>query len=364
MPGQNPTYMRQLDGLRALCVAAVAWSHWRAYFGLPQQIFPGAELGVETFFVLSGFLITGILLDNRSQGWRPLVLKQFYIRRFLRIFPVFYVVLALALLLDATGIRSTWMWHAGYASNIYFYFHGWLGSLSHFWSLAVEEQFYIVWPLFILAIPARWLPPGILLTMLAAPVYAIYMTANHPGVSWITPSVLTPSCFSALGMGALVAYLVRNSSNPKTTLQWFLFAGLVGLSLWFAASAPLWLKPFARLAEDMVFGWLVFSVAGGVRGPVGWFLQCAPVSYLGRISYGIYIIHNFARSLVDNAVIKLGHPQWLDWLYAHPPVDIALLIFTTVGLASLSWHLYEKRLNDLKRFFPYPDSKRHSENKV
>src|SRR5262249_12031366 len=149
--------------------------------GLPPQTYPGAELGVETFFVLSGFLITGILLDNRSQELRSLVLKQFYIRRFLRIFPVFYVVLSVALLMDATGIRSTWMWHAGYVSNIYFYLHGWLGSLSHFWSLAVEEQFYIVWPLFILVIPSRWLAPGILLTMLAAPVYAIYMTANHPG---------------------------------------------------------------------------------------------------------------------------------------------------------------------------------------
>ena len=354
MAEKNPAYMRQLDGLRALCVAAVAWSHWGAYFGFDQKTIPGAEFGVETFFVISGFLITGILLDNHSVALRPLVLKQFYIRRCLRIFPVFYVVFGVACLLDADGARATWPWHAGYLSNIYFYIYGWCGALSHFWSLAVEEQFYLFWPLFIFMVPPRYLFSAIGLVMLTAPVYALYMGVAHPSYGRVGVGVLMPSCLSALGMGALLARLVRQKSRPPNFFQWLLVAGLTGMAAWFACDSPDWLKPFERLAEDCVLGWLVFTVAGGIRRPVGWFLQCAPMSYLGRISYGIYIIHNFAKPLVDGAQAALKYPKWLTWFYNSPWSCIPLFIAVTVGLASLSWFLYEKRLNDLKRFFPYP----------
>src|SRR5882757_1220817 len=137
---KSSKYLCQLDGLRALSVAAVAWSHWRASW-LPKTYIPWGELGVATFFVISGFLITGILLDHRTDGSRPLVLRQFYARRFLRIFPLFYAALIVALLLRADGMSETWHWHASYLSNIYFYLLGWHGQMSHFWSLAVEEQF-------------------------------------------------------------------------------------------------------------------------------------------------------------------------------------------------------------------------------
>lgn len=354
MAENNPAYMRQLDGLRALCVAAVAWSHWGAYFGFDGKTFSGAEFGVETFFVISGFLITGILLDNHSVALRSEVLKQFYIRRFLRIFPVFYVVFGVACLLDADSARLTWPWHVSYLSNILFYQHGWFGALSHFWSLAVEEQFYIFWPLFIFLVPTRYLFSTIGLLMLAAPVYALLTNVTHPDSVRITASILMPSCMSALGMGALVAHLVREKSQPKEILQWLLVVGLLGIAAWFAAGSPIWLKPFERLAEDGVLGWLVFTVAGGIRGLVGSFLQSAPMRYLGRISYGIYIIHNFAKPLVDGAQALLKYPKWLMWFYGSAWSCIPLFIVITVGLASLSWHLYEKRLNDLKRFFPYP----------
>lgn len=354
MAEKNPTYMPQLDGLRALCVAAVAWSHWGAYFGFDQKFFPTAEFGVETFFVISGFLITGILLDNHSVALRSQVLKQFYIRRLLRIFPVFYVVFGVACLLDADSARLTWPWHVSYLSNIYFYLYGWCGTLSHFWSLAVEEQFYIFWPLFIFMVPPRHLISAIGLLLIAAPVYALFMGVAHPGFGRVGAAVLMPSCLSALGMGAVLAYLIRNISNPREILQWLLVTGLTGMAAWFACDSPVWLKPFERLAEDCVLGWLVFTVAGGIRGPVGWFLQCAPMSYLGRISYGSYIIHNFAKPILDGTYILLNYPNWLAWFYHSPWTVIPLFYAITIGLAALSWHLYEKRLNDLKRFFPYP----------
>ena len=348
--------MRQLDGLRALCVAAVAWSHWGPTVGFDLKYFPGAEFGVETFFVISGFLITGILLDNRSQELRPQVLQQFYIRRFLRIFPVFYLVLAVALLLHTFGMSQTWLWHASYLSNIYFYLHGWFGELSHFWSLAVEEQFYLFWPLFIFMVPRRFMFSAIGLIILSAPVYAVYMTAQHPGSSRVTSSVLMPSCLSALGIGALLACAVRDRIDARKFMRGLLLLGTVGIAAWFFYGAPVWLKPCERLAEDFLFGWLVFTVANGVRGPVGWFLSCTPMNYLGKISYGIYIIHNFARPLVASGLAALKYPKWLTELYNSPWISIPLLAGITIGLASLSWHLYEKPINNLKRFFPYPSA--------
>jgi len=355
MSEKNSAYMKQLDGLRALCVAAVAWSHWAPLFGISVEHFPGAEIGVEVFFVISGFLITGILLDNHSEEHRSLVLRQFYVRRFLRIFPVYYVTLALAGLLGLSAVTARWNWHFSYLSNIYFYMHGWDGAVSHFWSLAVEEQFYVFWPVFIFMVPRKFLLPVLTLLMVAAPVYAVWMSVAHPGPSRVTASVLMPSCLSALGMGALLAHLTRTSARLPQVMRLLLVAGALGLASWLVAGSPAWIKPLARLSEDLVFGWLVFAVAGGLRGPIGKFLQCAPISYLGRISYGIYVIHGFAMPLVRGATGRLGHDGFWEWLHHRPLIGLTLFAAITIGLASLSWHLYEKRLNHLKRFFPYPE---------
>src|SRR5262245_45608829 len=145
----SPAHMPQLDSLRALAFFGVAVSHWL------MAEFPLATLGgtgVQLFFVLSGFLITGILLDYRraqesnTRLSAGSVLRTFYARRFLRIFPLFYGVIAVAVVLNTGPIRELWPWHALYASNfLYAANHPTAGDpFTHFWSLAVEEQFYFV----------------------------------------------------------------------------------------------------------------------------------------------------------------------------------------------------------------------------
>jgi peptidoglycan/LPS O-acetylase OafA/YrhL len=348
---KNLTYLRQLDGLRALSVAAVAWSHWRAYW-FRESYMPWAELGVETFFVISGFLITGILLDNRSEMSRPLVLKQFYARRFLRIFPLFYATLLIAFVLQAESMRQTWCWHAGYLSNIYFYIWGWHGQLSHFWSLAVEEQFYLFWPLLMIFLPGRFLLPAILAGIGIAPLFETAMDSLYSGHSaQVSASVLMPSCMDALGMGALLAYGVRNQFPMKRLALMLLLVGISGCALCAFSAA---LKPIGRLAEDCVLGWLVYSAIEGFRGPFGRFLECPPMNYLGKISYGLYIIHNFAVSICVSLILRLGSPDWLVKLYNIPVLRILAFAGVTVGLASYSWHRFEKPINNLKRKFPYP----------
>lgn len=348
----NPKYLRQLDGLRALSVAAVAWSHWRLCWTLEPSKFPGAEIGVETFFVISGFLITGILLDNRSEFSRQAILKQFYIRRFLRIFPVFYATILVGLLFGVTGLKESCGWHVAYISNAYFYQHGWVGSLSHFWSLAVEEQFYFFWPLLMVFLPARSLRPAILMAMLVAPVYAMAMNASIRGNP--TASVLMPSCMSALGMGALLAWSKRSGVAMRSFKQWLLCLGLAGVALWRGCGCPATFNPFNRLAEDCVLGWLVFSAAEGFGGLAGVILSWTPLNYLGKISYGLYIFHNFAAPASQGLLDWLKNPPWLVRIYDIPSCRVLMFAVGTVGLATLSWFCFEKPINDLKRKFPYP----------
>lgn len=349
----SPFYSRQLDGLRALSVAAVAASHWRPYWDAQPSAFSrAAELGVETFFIISGFLITGILLDNRCEAQKSQVLKIFYCRRFLRIFPLFYLTLAVGLILGTEGLRQSWGWHFGYLSNLCFYLHGWLGHMGHFWSLAVEEQFYLFWPVLMVGLPLRLLPFIFVVCILGAPVYAASMNVSHPGL--VNASVLMPSCLGALGLGAFIAFALRRSLPTSWIMRGLLLAGLAGTALWHGFGGAVWLQPLNRLAEDLLLGWLVFATARGLGGPAGWFLSWAPVVYLGKISYGLYVIHGFAWALLNGGLAWLDCPAWMVNFCHGKIAAICLLTAITVGLAALSWHLWERPLNALKRHFPYP----------
>src|SRR5665213_1037330 len=172
-------YMPQLDGLRALAVLAVWFEHWGAppIPGL-KYIHELGGLGVFLFFVLSGFLITGILLRGReaieTQGIALReVTRTFYIRRFLRILPVYYVVLfSTAILLPNT--RRLFWWHFTYTTNLWYGVH-WFDYVpgAHFWSLAVEEQFYLAWPWLVLLTPRRFLMKSMIWIAAISAIYRL-----------------------------------------------------------------------------------------------------------------------------------------------------------------------------------------------
>jgi len=340
--------MRQLDGLRALSVAAVAWSHWRPDLYSSPWLSWG-ELGVETFFVISGFLITGILLDNRSETERPFILRQFYIRRALRIFPLFYLTLLVACLFQAHDTQA-WPWHAGYLSNVYIYLHGWGGRLGHFWSLAVEEQFYLCWPFLMIFLPRRFLLPAVVAAIGIAPIFELAM-ARVSHSSDAAANLLMPSCLDALGMGALLAVAGRNGYPVGRIANMILAAGIVGRLLCHVFHAP---DALGRLADDGILGWLVYRAAEGFSGMPGRILQCRPLVYLGKISYGLYIFHNLAGSLWDGILAITGDPHWLTVFYQQPACRVVANAALTIALASYSWHRFEQPLNALKRKFPYP----------
>ncbi len=148
---KSGSYRPQLDGLRAIAVMAVVFQHF-APSGW-SKVIPWGGLGVTLFFVLSGYLITGILLKGREE---PGMLRHFYIRRALRIFPVYYATLLIAALLAIPPVRETFWWHAFYLSNVLFALkNSYFGAVSPFWSLAVEQHFYLIWPWVVLFVPRK-----------------------------------------------------------------------------------------------------------------------------------------------------------------------------------------------------------------
>lgn len=331
--------MPQLDGLRAVAVACVLGFHFVP--GVDRYA-PLGAMGVRLFFVLSGFLITGILLSWRGQ---PLgaALPTFYTRRALRIFPLFYFVLMAAAMLDIGPVRDTFAWHAAYLSNAYFYLRGdWHGSVSHLWSLAVEEQFYLVWPWLILCAPGRWLRPAIVVMVAIAPVSRLIFP--HP-----MDSVLPTSGLDSLGLGALVALgsapaPLRGMPDDGGSDTLF---GAVGSVL---VGATLLLRYLGLGGQYQVVGldfgvsllsaWWVARAARGFGGAPGAFLSSSPAIGIGKISYGLYVYHGFTPYLLGRYV-----PGFMMM-----PTSIRVLLLTgvTALIALASWRWLEQPFLRLK----------------
>jgi peptidoglycan/LPS O-acetylase OafA/YrhL len=357
-------HMIQIDGLRCLAITTVAWSHWapgKWQFGLPFGT------GVQLFFVISGFLITGILIDNNRGATLYQTWRRFYARRALRIFPLFYMTIGVCLLLNVNPIRATWPWHVCYLSNFFYVSHGGLvhhsppgmsavalDHFAHFWSLAVEEQFYLFWPFLVLLLPARRVEKILWVLILIAPLMRIL---SGEVVKRDMIHVLSWSNLDALGIGGLFATLLRIDKSGLRTQRLSRFCLLIGLPAAVIGGAlaakldlPFTIETMSHTGLNFFYGWLVFSAAGGIPGIAGAFLGNRFIVYLGRISYGLYILHLFTPLIVRWAARELGMSEWLS--HAVVPILIAQGV-VTVALAMLSWHCFEKPLNDLKRFFPY-----------
>jgi peptidoglycan/LPS O-acetylase OafA/YrhL len=333
-------YLPQLDGLRAVAVACVLAFHFVP--GVDRYA-PLGAMGVRLFFVLSGFLITGILLSWRGQPV-GVALQTFYARRALRIFPLFYFVLAAAAALNIGPVRDTFAWHAAYLSNAYFYLRGdWHGSVSHLWSLAVEEQFYLVWPWFILCAPERWLRPVIVAVIALAPLLRLLFP--HP-----MDSVLPTSCLDSLGLGALVALAphkggpYRFGADKGGRYRTFASAGSV------LVSATLLLRYLGLGGQYQIVGldfgvsllsaWLVGRAASGFAGAAGAFLSSSAATAIGKISYGLYIYHGFTPYLLGRYV-----PGFVTM---PAPLRVAMLTALTALIALASWRWLEQPFLRLK----------------
>jgi len=350
--------MPQLDGLRALAVSGVMFQHFFGNYYLLPRLLEVGDLGVRLFFVLSGFLITGILLQCRDglDGANTVggAALRFYARRALRILPVFYVVLAVATLMDLDPVRESLAWHMAYLSNFYLAKQGfWDGCVSHLWSLAVEEQFYLIWPVVVLMTPRQWLARVIgaaIVVGILSPSAALLAGANP-----IAATVLPNSCLDTLGMGALLALFAHDPRYAGRRRRLVMLGRNLGAPLFLLMAA---LHAFGIAQEVYLVGrdmavallgvWVIDNCARGGDSVLDRALRLPPLVYVGRISYGIYLVHLF----IPDALASLAHR--FGWqLPATALPRAALYTAVAIVLASLSWHLFEKPLNDLKRLFPY-----------
>ncbi|WP_435019549.1 acyltransferase family protein [Tundrisphaera sp. TA3] len=323
----------QLDGLRFLAFLAVFLFHAR-----PDRC-PWGWAGVQFFFALSGFLITRILILGET-GDLSRDLRRFYWRRTLRIFPLYYALLAWMAL---TGPLPDLGWYLAYLSNVRAYLDGSLGGpLSHFWTLAVEEQFYLLYPLLLLLTPARGRFPLVLGLIAASKAFQLYA---HAHLKMPVSRVLLPYCGEDLLWGALAGLVDLRMRPRRGVATVSLIAGvpllLVGYQLRDRHLAMIPGNVQEALGVSLMALGNTSIVFGAWRTRSRWItapLAFPPLVYLGQISYGLYAFH----MPVVTGEWMLGIPYG----FMIPRPYGALLL--TIALASASWHFLERPINRIK----------------
>ena len=331
-PIPSRAYYPQLDGVRAIAVMMVMTLHL-AQQGIPLRgpIVIG-KTGVDLFFVLSGFLITGILLKSPQRDWHEV--RTFYIRRTLRIFPLYYGMLLLLLLTGSPISKPYWF----YLQNLFSAFNITIQGPSHFWSLAVEEQFYLVCPFLVLFLPRKYLAGTL------AGIAAFAFACRFPLIHWhISPFSFTLSRVDGLAGGGLLAYAqyrgVLKRLRPALLTLFLVSVLVVAIDGKLAAQSSDLL--FVQMTEFSALAGLYTSAVGLLllqrQNFLYRMLASSPLRFVGRISYGLYVFHPVVFSVVFAA------------LHQKPAAERAFAgLAATFACALVSWFGMERYLIALK----------------
>ena len=337
MSGAASRRIPELDGLRGIAVLCVIFGHYGSYIVPKVEVFEFASLGVDIFFVLSGFLIGGIILDQHRQvGFTA----SFYGRRAARILPVYFAVIALAFAAQALTAGAPWMdrllppWvYAAFLSNFALAHLGRTGLLLNpTWSLAVEEQFYLVMPWIVMLTPRRSLPWLLGALCVAAIVLRAVFSSDLAATE-----VLLPCRMDALliGVGAALAQRHLDLSQRATALLAAALATGVVYVLMIAVLKG-GATPFAHTAYALATACFMLAAINGLSS--GGLLRASWLRYFGEISYGLYLVHEPVRILLTGAF--LGTTIFVPGLARIP---VSLLAFgIATGLATLSWRTFER----------------------
>jgi peptidoglycan/LPS O-acetylase OafA/YrhL len=372
-----------LDGWRGLAILVVVLHNAGAISyslegprSLPIVLFDTVLstgwVGVQLFFVLSGFLITGILVDTVGA---PGYFRSFYLRRTIRIFPVYYACLLIVFVVIPLlwpearwmeGPRSDQIWYWLYLSNWRPLLEHPPGAMSHLWSLGIEEQFYLLWPLVVL-LSGRKLPWVVLLVVVASPMSRFWMLARGMDVDSLY--YFTNARADALAIGGLLALAIRRPSwwaALSKSRPWLLAITSAALAAVMLVTRGFHQDNATVLAvgQSVIAIWFAVLMAWSLD-PVGSIEQRAAralehpwLKSLGKYSYAVYVIHvPLSQPTVPHLVERIGPTSTAAYITIS--LGYALLILAaSVVLAKVSWLAMEEPLNRLKdRISPRPTSR-------
>jgi peptidoglycan/LPS O-acetylase OafA/YrhL len=332
----------ELDVMRGIAALVIVVYH----LGL-LSAYPVLTTAVDLFFVLSGYLITTILLNTERT---PRALGSFYLRRAMRIWPIYYLGLAIALFLNALQRPSAPLDALPYfltytqfiAQYVFGVFQPFTPLTYHTWTLAIEEQFYIFWPIVVFWTGRRRL------SWMLGPLLLLPFSMRVAGFE---PAILPSRCDGLL-LGALLALILIDGPGPRPRRVRLTVAfGLLALGM---LASPLWMKPVLRASHHIfpASAWfrialsltvsrlclLYYAVVGLVimyaGKPFLAPLRSRVLCYLGRISYGLYLYHPFAFTAVWLVEQRLGLPT--------TPLFVAVRLAVSITMAVVSWHLIER----------------------
>ena len=338
-----------LDGVRAIAVLIVICFHFCQGFSHEANAFVGkiavwGQTGVDLFFVLSGFLITGILLDSKGSAH---FLRNFYVRRILRIFPLYYItLLSLYLVLPILHLNqwtpfshSVWFWF--YMQNVPATFAPELASgPNHFWSLAVEEHYYLVWPFIIMLLNRNRLFKAIGLAVAISLLTRVIFI--HYATFYFTLARLDGL---AIGSGIAVAARTQGLSRlcSRTRLLLAILGPVLVLAQILAGGEGL---PVIQIVKSTliasVYACVIILI---IENQCGWMvtklLSGRILGSVGKYSYGMYVLHPFILSWLGAAGVSFG-------LFG-----LSISILTTYLAAWISWSFFERPFLGLKKHFEY-----------
>lgn len=357
-------YHPALDILRGLAILLVVVYH---NFGT-VSFFRFGWLGVDLFFALSGFLITDILLKSREQKF---YFRNFYMRRVLRIFPLYYLVLFVffslsPVLFKQKGPDTVFSYYTENSTWFWSYFQNWLlvkkgpppvPFLSHFWSLAIEEQFYLFWPVMIFFIKKLSTIKKIIFTLIVVALitrFSVWMVYPHE-VEKFYCSTFTR--MDSLLMGCLLAVHLKEGKAISVRLLQTVIASFILL----VVSS---LVVFGNLRQDNLlfptigytltaafFTAMIFLLLKNEDRLIGWIKLLNPLRFIGKISYGMYVFHIPIYLILSTQFSNVVTPASFSAIDKALFVSL-LSVLLTVGASTISFYLVEKPILGLKKHFP------------
>jgi peptidoglycan/LPS O-acetylase OafA/YrhL len=333
-------YFPALDGYRGVAISLVLFEH------LISGRFGFGRLGVQMFFVLSGFLITGIIFDYKQGLSKATAAKVFYWHRFIRLSPVFYVALAVATAAGIAGSGLNVTLSALYLGNFTSFFKQEWAAGGHLWSLAVEEQFYLIFFPLAIAIRSEKLPAFLVLTWLASLMFNAAMYA----MDFKLFAILLPGAAHGLAAGGLLALSAKDAGpfpklirlkHPSIVFLGVLVVTLV-ISAFPNASPPLKdmvLPPFI----DVLSVALIVLCTRDHLSRAAAILCSPPLIAIGKISYGLYVYHGFVIGGIERYLPNIPHRD-----------GSLIALVASVSIAIMSYHLMEKPILKFKNLFSSP----------